>query len=359
MKGRVLLIGEMGAGRTGAALVADGVVEDFAIDPPSGVPPHGAVVAAKVGRPAQGKQAFFAETVSGSSVGEPLFIRANRALRQGEEVQVQLGAYAEDGKARPATTDILHKSRFFVLTPGRPGLNVSRQIRDTDEAARLRMAVGDVVGETGLIIRTAAAGQPVEVLEADVAALLDDAAGGAASSAHRMAECEWTAEAPDFIGYTGQLGPLIPSLEPLAREGDSDPFEHFGVWDALAAALDDRLDLDGSAWMSVEPTRALVAVDVNSGADFSHAAGLKANTAAIRALPRALRLRGLGGQIVVDAAPLAKKDRRQIEQTLKATLRRDPIETSFAGWTPLGHMELQRKRERWPLRQSDIEELTP
>ena len=60
----------------------------------------------------------------------------------------------------------------------------------------------------------------------------------------------------------------------------------------------------------------LVAVDVNTGADTSPAAALKANIAAAKALPRALRLRGLGGQVVVDFAPLSKKDRRQIEQVL-------------------------------------------
>ena len=98
--------------------------------------------------------------------------------------------------------------------------------------------------------------------------------------------------------------------------------------------------------MYVEPTRALVAVDVNTGGNFSPAAGLKANLAAARELPRQLRLRGLGGQVVLDLAPMGKKDRRGFETALRAAFRADTVDTALVGWTPLGHYELQRKRDR-------------
>ena len=101
--------------------------------------------------------------------------------------------------------------------------------------------------------------------------------------------------------------------------------------------------------MAIEPTSALVAVDVNTGSDTSFAAGLKTNLVAARDLPRQLRLRGLGGQIVVDFAPMARKDQRQVEQVLRAGFKADGIETALVGWTGLGHFELQRKRERLPL----------
>ncbi len=90
-------------------------------------------------------------------------------------------------------------------------------------------------------------------------------------------------------------------------------------------------------------------MDVNTGADTSFAAGLKANIAAARDLPRQLRLRGLGGQVVLDLAPMPKKDRRTLESALRAALRADTVETSLVGWTPLGHLELQRARARAPL----------
>jgi Rne/Rng family ribonuclease len=126
-------------------------------------------------------------------------------------------------------------------------------------------------------------------------------------------------------------------------------FEEHGVLDALDALAQDLVPLSGGASMYVEPTRALVAVDVNTGTDVSLAAGIKANMACARALPRALRLRGLGGQIVLDLAPMPKKDRRPFETALRSAFKSDDVETTLVGWTPLGHYELQRKRARAPL----------
>jgi Ribonuclease G/E len=68
-----------------------------------------------------------------------------------------------------------------------------------------------------------------------------------------------------------------------------------------------------------------------------------------KALPRALRLRGLGGQVVVDPAPSPKRDRKAIETALKAALRDDPVQTALLDWTALGLIELQRQRARPPL----------
>jgi ribonuclease G len=100
--------------------------------------------------------------------------------------------------------------------------------------------------------------------------------------------------------------------------------------------------------MMIEPTRALVAVDVNTGPDTSASASLKANIAAARELPRQLRLRGHGGQVVVDFAPMPKRDRHILDQVLKAAFKMDG-EANLAGWTVLGLYELTRKRDRLPL----------
>jgi Rne/Rng family ribonuclease len=101
--------------------------------------------------------------------------------------------------------------------------------------------------------------------------------------------------------------------------------------------------------MMIEPTRALVAVDVNTGADTSPAAALKANVAAARELPRQLRLRGLGGQVVIDFAPIPKRDRSILDQVMKAAFKAEG-EATLAGWTTLGLYELTRRRDRLALR---------
>ena len=121
-----------------------------------------------------------------------------------------------------------------------------------------------------------------------------------------------------------------------------------GIWEEVEALRRPEVAM-GAGSLSIEPTRALVAVDVNTGADLSPAAALKANLAAARELPRQLRLRGLGGQVVIDFAPLAKSDRPRIEAALTASLRGDGIDTIIVGWTPLGHLELNRRRRRRPL----------
>ena len=88
---------------------------------------------------------------------------------------------------------------------------------------------------------------------------------------------------------------------------------------------------------------------MNTGRDTSLAAGIKANLSCARALPRVLRLRGLGGQVVIDPAPMPKKDRKAFEIALRQAFKSDDIETVLVGWTTMGLFELQRKRARAPL----------
>lgn len=102
--------------------------------------------------------------------------------------------------------------------------------------------------------------------------------------------------------------------------------------------------------MRIEETSAFVAVDVDTKTDVSRQAGRNANLEAARRLPKELRLRGLGGQIVVDFAPMPKNERRAVADTVLSNLANDKSLVELAGWTPLGNLELKRKRLRQPLR---------
>ena len=170
------------------------------------------------------------------------------------------------------------------------------------------------------VMNTEFSGRPEKPEESEVSTLVEG------DGPHALAWREWT--------------------DPAEIDTADGSFETHGVLDALEALRSDTVPLGGGASMHVEPTRALVAVDVNTGGDTSPAAGLKANMAALRDLPRQLRLRGLGGQITIDPAPCPKKDRKQIEGVLRAALRADTVETVLVGWTPMGNLELQRKRDR-------------
>ncbi|WP_292291891.1 ribonuclease E/G [Marivita sp.] len=335
MKGRLIALDHIGD-REAAALMVDGQVEDLFFD--TDQPAPGTIYRAIVDRPMKGQGGMFLRTPDGSA-----FVRQVKGLSPGQTLLVQVTGYAEPGKAIPVTHKVLFKSRYAIVTPDAPGINVSRRIKDDDARESLLEIAHDIMdaGGFGLILRSSCEGADAGEIADDIAAMADlaskvmaDATGDAETlmegdGPHLLAWREWTDDA-----------------EIDSADGS---FERHGVSDVLDGLRARDVTLGEQASMAIEPTRALVAVDVNTGGDTSPAAGLKANLAAVKDLPRQLRLRGLGGQIVIDPAPTAKKDRRQIESALRAALKRDSVETVFVGWTPLGHVELQRKRDRLSL----------
>ena len=335
MKGRTIILDHIGTVEAAAYLV-DGKLDDILIDHADS-PRPGAIFRAICDRPIKGQGGMMLRLPDGESA----FLRQGKGLRPGQPLLVQVTGHSEAGKAVPVTDRVLFKSRYAIVTPGKPGLNISRQITDEDIRDNLLAIAHEVFDSPhGLILRSSCEGADEGEIADDILAMLSladavlaDAEGTAPEALtegdgpHTLAWREWTAAA-DVVTDTGAFG------------------QH-GVLDQLAQ-LGDALVPLGEGTMYVEPTRALVAVDVNTGNDTSPAAALKANLAAARALPRALRLRGLAGQITVDFVSMSKAHRKQVEQSLRASFRADPIETSLVGWTPMGLFELQRKRERPP-----------
>lgn len=340
MKGRVLVLDALD-GRQAAALMVDGRLEELAIDPEGDTVLPGAIYRAVADRPVKGQGGIFVKLPGGSG-----FLRQISGVAPGQRLLVQVTGPAEAGKAVPVTTRLLFKSRFAIVTPDAPGLNISRRIRDEDRRAELSaMAAAGMAGAAdtlGLILRSGCVEAEDQAIVEDIAAMrglaeavLADVSGPPellvdGPSAHDLAFRDW--------------------LDPAVDDADTDPesFERHGVTEALEALSTPRVALDGGGHMMIEPTRALVAVDVNTGPDTTPAAALKANVATARDLPRQLRLRGLGGQVVVDFAPMPKRDRHILDQVLKAAFKADG-ETNLAGWTTLGLYELTRKRDRLPL----------
>ncbi|WP_375175354.1 ribonuclease E/G [Pseudooceanicola sp.] len=351
MKGQLILLDHL-TGPDGpveaAALMRDGRLEDLFID--SDAPRPGAIYRAKADRPVKGQGGMFLTTPDG-----PAFLRQVKGLSPGAPLLVQVTGHAEPGKAIPVTTKLLFKSRYAIVTPGAPGINVSRQIKDDETRDALLEIAHDTLDghpihdhEGGLILRSSCAEAEGDAVAEDIAAMADlavqvlnDAEGEAeklteGDGPHAMAWREW--------------------VTPAQIETEAGCFAHHGVHEKIEALFRPEVAL-GSATVFIEPTRAFTAVDVNTGADTSLAAGLKANLALARDLPRQLRLRGLGGVVILDLAPMPKKDRRSFEGALRAALKTDDTDTVMAGWTPLGNYELQRKRARQPLTDIVTEEM--
>ena len=342
MKGRVIALDQI-AGRDVAALLVDGQLHDVVFDTPEDRIGAGAIFRGKVGRPMKGQGGLMVSLPDGVSG----FLKGTKGLADGQTVLVQVSGIAEKGKAVPISDRLLFKGRFAIVTPNAPGLNIARSIHDEEERGRLRILAEEAMESAdpsvGVILRSASNGVDDEVLLQELGELRDlaqtvtaDTSGApelllAEPGSHHIAWRDWSYPDPDAV------------------EDRAGCFDDLGVLDALDQAYAGRWDLPGGGWIEVEPTKALVAVDVNTGADFSPAAATKANLAAARLLPRALRLQGLGGQITMDPAPMPKNDRRRFEDALRAAFKADSGETALAGWTPLGHYELRRKRDRIPL----------
>lgn len=345
MKGRTIILDHIG-GLEAAALLVDGELDDLLVDSPEH-PRPGAIFRAICDRPLKGQGGMTVRLPEGGTG----FIRQAKGLSPGQPLLVQVTGFASEGKAVPLTSKVLFKSRHAIVTPTAPGRNVSRAIRDEEERLRLKeLAEEAELDGMGLILRSSCEGaDEVEVAE-DILAMADLARAVTGDAEGRDPEALTEGDGPHALAWREWVAPAEIVTEPGG-------FDREGVLERLDALRGPAVLL-GPATMYVEATRALVAVDVNTGGDHSPAAALKANLAAAKALPRALRLRGLGGQVVVDFAPQSKAHRKQVEGALKAAIKSDPIETSPVGWTQLGHYELQRKRERLPLRQLLPEALT-
>jgi len=331
MKGRQILLDHY-QGREAAALLENGILQDFVIETDGPAP--GAIMRAVVDRPIKGQGGVFLKTPEGNA-----FLRQVKGLSPGQTMLVQVSGYAEAGKAIPVTDRILFKSRYVIVTPNAPGLNISRSINDDDRRDALIQLIREEIGEFGhgMILRSSCADAEGDEIVEDAQAMLDlasqvmaDDAGDIemlvdADSPHQFAWREWTQSAD--------------------VDEDDGCFATHDILDQIEALSEPLIKMaDGHYY--IEPTRACITIDVNTGADTSPAAALKANIAMARDLGRQLRMRGLGGQILIDPAPIPKKDRKILESAIKAALRKDTVETNFVGFTQMGLIELQRARVR-------------
>ena len=332
MKGKQVVLGHIGDAKV-AALLEDGKLQDVLVEDLSRLP-LGSILRAVVDRPVKGIGGVMLRLPHGTG-----FLKKAKGLAPGQTITVQTSGFAEAGKADPVNQRFIFKSRYAIVTPDQPGLNVSRQIRDDDLRDDLIvLAKSGMEGSNmGLIIRSSAAladmgdvAEDIQTMRASAEAIsveagLEPEVLLEGDDPHVQAWREWS-DVTDIL-----IGP--------------NDLEASGALDQIEAAQGAWVTL-GSGGMFVEQTRAMATVDINTGADLSPAAALKVNLAAVQDLPRQLRLRGYSGQIAIDFAPMTKRDRKPIEVALRAALRTCPVATEFVGWTPLGHGELKRKRER-------------
>lgn len=274
-------------------------------------------------------------------------------IENGEAVEL----YLERGDTKPPGS--LHLGRLVKVVPSldaalvdigdeRPGFLPLRSIPvevKAEEGARLVVAVRREAWADKAPRLTAKIADPRALaLGLNPPAQLFPPPGLAASLALRLPETP-TAIAADDAAVLMELRGAFPMAD-IARRAAADwPID---VEAAFDAALSPSLALDSGGTVHIEETQAATLIDVDTGARESgssaHAA-LAANRSAARLIARELRLRNIGGGIVIDFVGLDRRDHRdQVQRTLAAALVTDPANPQVLGWTRLGHLELTRPR---------------
>ncbi len=297
-------------------------------------------------------------------------------LRQGQEILVQVVKDPIGTKGARLTTHISLPGRFLVYLPNVRHHGVSRRITDEDERNRLRALVQDFESPGGWIVRTAGEDQGLAELEADrnyllqvwarVQALAEPARAPTLIHrelstvlravrdlfTHAVSEV-WIDDEESFeevLEFLEQSDPSLVSRVKLYRQ-TTDLMNAFGVDRELEKVLRPKVWLKSGGYLVINQTEALVTIDVNTGKyvgsqtleDTVFALNLEAAVEIVRQL----RLRDLGGIIVIDFIDMEDLDHRQLVfDTLAEELATDPARTQLLPMSDIGLVQLTRKRTR-------------
>ena len=299
--------------------------------------------------------------------------RIEQVLKEGDEVLVQVTKDAMGAKGARLTGTPSLPGRYLVLVPDSDNVGISRRLPD-DDRSRLRDVINKVrPAGFGVIVRTAALHATAEELAADISRLLKDwekiqsaaDSGGAPRLVHEEPELlikvireHFTADfrkllidgqrAHDVVvGYLQGTAPDLVSKVHLYEDSIS-LFDRYHVDDQLKKALDRRVFLPSGGHLVIESTEALTVIDVNTGKFVGSSTledtVLHNNVEAAEEIARQLRLRDIGGIIVIDFIDMETIDNQQkVLRRLKETLAKDKTRTQVFVVSHLGLVEMTRK----------------
>ncbi len=301
-------------------------------------------------------------------------------LRQDQDVLVQVIKDPLGTKGARLTSQITVPSRYLVYMPHSHDIGVSARIEDPDERARLKgltESLRERLGDGGgFILRTAAEGASAEELERDMAFLLKLWQGIQERTAKTPPGNRVHEDLPivlrtlrDMVGENVEkiridsretyhravnfAEQLIPDILPLIEHypGERPIFDLYGVEDEMQRALERKVELKSGGYLILDQTEAMTTVDVNTGGFVGHRnleeTIFKTNLEAAQAIARQLRLRNLGGIIIIDFIDMAEDEhKRQVLRALEKSLERDHAKTNVCEVSRLGLVEMTRKRTR-------------
>ncbi len=375
-----------------AALVESGVVQELFVERASRRGLISNIYKGRVSRVLPGMQAAFVEiglertgflhasdVMPNGTAPEGTEHSVRDLVHEGQEILVQVLKDPLGTKGARLTTFVTLPSRYLVFMPKGQGLGVSARIEDEEERTRLRSVMEDLTDagtSGGYIVRTAAEGAPRDALRADMLFLgkiweVISRQAATARPASRVYE-----DLPLGLRILRDLlGPdiervrvdssalcermqnfaetFVPELAPKieAYSGERPIFDLYGIEDEIGRALERRVPLKSGGYLVIDQTEAMTTIDVNTGAYVGHRnleeTIFKTNLEAAQAIARQIRLRNLGGIIIVDFIDMDEEEHRaQVLQALEKALAKDHARNQITEVSRLGLVEMTRKRTR-------------
>lgn len=390
---------------TRVALVENGVVQEVEVERQSTASIVGNIFYGRVSRVLPGMQAAFIEIgleragflhasdiplldAKGMELSDGPEVSVHAKVHEGKNLMVQVVKAPIGTKGARLTTHLSLSSRYLVYMPKNTHVGVSQRIDSEEERERLRDLVTEISAEEdefeggGFIVRTIAEGVSREDLRADmlflqrlwqdrvsnfssqkVPSVVHKDMSLALRSLRDMSHPNLEKIRVDshetygkIIKFTNRYSPEL-SNRVFLYQGQRPLFDLYSVEDEIQKAILKRVDLKSGGYLIIEQTEAMVTVDVNTGTYVGsrnlEETIFKTNLEAASALARQLRLRNLGGIIIVDFIDMRDSEhRRQIQRTFEKALERDRARTALTAVSTLGLIEMTRKRDRQSLGQS-------
>jgi len=389
---------------TRVALIENGLLQEIFIERPSNRGRVGDIFVGKVVRVMPGMEAAFVDIgleraafihntditavdADGFEVREDVPRPIQQLLREGQFLVVQVAKDAISTKGARLTTHLTLPSRNLVYLPRSRHIGISQRLEDESERERLLSLLDECLAQEGLkerggyIVRTAAEGTDAEGFLSDIRFLqrLWGAVerrvsnGGDIRTVYRDVPL-YLRTMRDLITSSvekirvdsdesyEEISQFIQDFVPDARavvehyQGDRPIMDVYGIEDEINKALAHKVKLKSGGDLIIDQTEAMTTIDVNTGGYLgsrNHAETvLKTNLEAANAIARQLRVRNLGGIIILDFIDMQDEEhQRQVQRTLARALEKDPARTTITGISQLGLIEMTRKRTRESLEQ--------
>lgn len=310
-------------------------------------------------------------------IERPKFRTIKDLLRTGQQIVVQVTKEPMGTKGARVITHASLPGRYLVLMPTVEYIGISRRIQNDEERNRLKEIAKHIRPKgMGLIVRTVAEGQSEEELAADCRFLfsvwesMQERAKKTPAPAllykdydlvYRLVRDIFSSEVDKFVVDSEAeyrktldlLGSLAPHLKNRVYlyHGGPPLFDAYGIESQMEGMLDRKVWLESGGYLVIDRTEALTSIDVNTGrfVGTTNLADtvLRTNLEAATEIARQLRLRDLGGIIIIDFIDMdSKDDERKVIERLEEEMRRDKTKSHVLGFTGLGLVEMTRKKAR-------------